>query len=1146
MKSKRIFKETFVKTENNINSKIPYSNKEEIIRYKNKTEENIYHHTRMIKLTRKDVEKIKKLQKWWKNLMRLNPYRKSQKIFFRRKNDNMQEKHSSNSSSNDLGKNKYDNSTNNNYRNKFRYSSNSNSNSSFNTNVNSYSNNTYNNNLKKNHYSKSYTNVNNTYNTYNSTNSNKKNYYIQNITRKTDAASNNQYPGSLSTSPSVKSRYFVETRKIEIFKKPNYSDNKPYSKSSRNSFISFSELSKFEVKNMIRNIWNEESFCSTVESLSCLSSGNRSINNNDSLQNNTILLEEYEEEIHKLRKLLVDKNKNWNEINIPSPINEIHIESFKNDSQKEQFDIDYMLVGCKEKKNNLRGTISNASEDILEIQEINALSIISTKNKNKNIICQHLQSMTIFSDKNYKQNNEIKLSFQKIEEINITSIIPKQKNQNKIQELDGIQILNTNNDSKIKNDLIIQKLDRIFIRCFSHNNFKIIQELDGLQILKQEKQVKIFPQCVDELLIQRAYDMSPGNNLTSNELKIQGSGLNILSFEKNKELEEQQMDKFYIAGLPLSELGDQTQEKIKVLIPLAENSIIEKERFTLKGIENIDKQNILEKVDNIELKGEENIKEKINILNKNDWSKLIKPIKATKLVIKSDKKSPKKIIQKEKIETVERIYYNNNKNWNGIIKPIKTTKLNIKGIKFYNIWDNLNIEEKDNIYIANKLKEKEELITESFAFNLTENNKQFRDELLIENNGFYLIDKKINKEQNLLPCRCEQINLEELSINNNNEKIELKMIKENYLFIKGKNKIIENEINLNELNKEKLIFIKQTSNIISLSGLDKPKPQIITVQKNWKNILRGQKSCKFSLLAKEKAIKNNKLLVANGDKFFIQKEIEDDIIYNDDYNSRREKLKSAKKENEIVIPKYQREIRAQIAKVKEISESESSSLSELDVLEGIKNKKYLNNDLKNITNGYEMKIINGEVIYTAKNKIGDDLGVKKEENKIMINNESFKKNVKKKQIIINNFRISKTLENFDDNNMNGQNVINKSFNTYNNNNDNDDIIMSPRFPNNENKINLSNINNIKGQIIFNPKFTTIKSHYSTKSFNIPRSGNVVINSRREYEKPLLAKGGNISDRILNEKKKNDQIIKIKRSKIKNVELLRDYDSQYSF
>ena len=63
MKSKRIFKETFVKTENNINSKIPYSNKEEIIRYKNKTEENIYHHTRMIKLTRKDVEKIKKLQK---------------------------------------------------------------------------------------------------------------------------------------------------------------------------------------------------------------------------------------------------------------------------------------------------------------------------------------------------------------------------------------------------------------------------------------------------------------------------------------------------------------------------------------------------------------------------------------------------------------------------------------------------------------------------------------------------------------------------------------------------------------------------------------------------------------------------------------------------------------------------------------------------------------------------------------------------------------------------------------------------------------------------------------------------------------------------------------------------------------------------
>ena len=44
-----------------------------------------------------------------------------------------------------------------------------------------------------------------------------------------------------------------------------------------------------------------------------------------------------------------------------------------------------------------------------------------------------------------------------------------------------------------------------------------------------------------------------------------------------------------------------------------------------------------------------------------------------------------------------------------------------------------------------------------------------------------------------------------------------------------------------------------------------------------------------------------------------------------------------------------------------------------------------------------------------------------------------------------------------------------------------------------------------------------------------------MNSRKENEKQLL-----------NEKKNGEQIIKIKRSKVKNVELLRDYDSQYSF
>ena len=64
----------------------------------------------------------------------------------------------------------------------------------------------------------------------------------------------------------------------------------------------------------------------------------------------------------------------------------------------------------------------------------------------------------------------------------------------------------------------------------------IIQELDGLQILKRQKQIKILPQYVDELLIPRVYDMLLVKP-TWSSLKVQGSGLNILAIGKDKALE---------------------------------------------------------------------------------------------------------------------------------------------------------------------------------------------------------------------------------------------------------------------------------------------------------------------------------------------------------------------------------------------------------------------------------------------------------------------------------------------------------------------------------------------------------------------------------------------------------------------------------
>ena len=237
--------------------------------------------------------------------------------------------------------------------------------------------------------------------------------------------------------------------------------------------------------------------------------------------------------------------------------------------------------------------------------------------------------------------------------------------------------------------------------------------------------------------------------------------------------------------------------------------------------------------------------------------------------------------------------------------------------------------------------------------------------------------------------------------------------------------------------------------------------------------------------------------------------------------------------------------------MKEISESDSSSLSELDVLEGIKKKQDSNKQLINIANGYQTQVLNGEVIYTAKNKLGINLNMPKEENKIILNknisnSNNIKENLKqsgvRKQIIINNFSVSKTLQKNE--NMNGQDIINKSLI----NKDKNDINMSPRFPNNEDTINLNDIDKQtkKCQIIFNPKIKSMRAHYSTNSFNIPRSGNIIMNSRREYEKKLNANSGNVTERMLNEKKKNEEVITLKRSKIKNVELLRDYDSQNSF
>ena len=525
-------------------------------------------------------------------------------------------------------------------------------------------------------------------------------------------------------------------------------------------------------------------------------------------------------------------------------------------------------------------------------------------------------------------------------------------------------------------------------------------------------------------------------------------------------------------------------------------------------------------------------------------------------------------------------------------RPIKSTKLIIHGI-------------------IPKEKEKEELVTENFAFNIAETNKRFKKIIIYENGGFDIEGNKgmilkegpaqtiqIKKEQILLPSKNERFDLineikkPELIIANENRiqingQYEIKMdSKENIKIIE---KIIEKKINWNEFNiiehndliisqqKPEINLIKQISSIITLLGEEIPQPQKeikekiikISTTKDWNDLLKIQRFAKFGLLGKPKQ-KKYKLLVANGDKFFIQKESDDEIIYNDDYNTRKQKKKIEKKEkSEIIkekeiIPRYQREIRAQIAKVKE-SESETSSLSEIDVLAGIRNKSVIGvggaeKDLLRL-NGYETKILNGEVIFTSKNDLGINLGGSQYQ-------KQFKKRINYSKKLTSSASTNKMTGieiNFNPKIKNGIKFEKMSATS--------GIITEGNY-----KIfSEKNGGQINGQnnIILNNKLTgqksasnlLIRKRESGKSNETPISvninnemnkqikiGNIIFNSKKnekginspistkENEKRIVMSG---DERLLNEKKKNVEI-KFKKSKVKNVEPLRDFESQNSY
>ena len=617
-------------------NKITFSNDEENMfpKYKSSTtrRKNISRGYTSRRYSKKEIEKIIEIQRWWRRILaKINGYEiresfkidnnnnlvKSQKVYTERYMSTV----SSQSS----------NRTNN-------VNFNSKSYSKINTNLNT--------NMKK--------NLNSNLNSSSSSQNYAKTFEKRVIRHSSPKAA------SGSTSPSVKSKYIIETRKVEVFRKPKNSIGNKCVKETNSS------ISNYEVKKLMRGIWNNENYCSQVESLSCLADDGKS-----NISQNTLLLEEYEEEIRKLNSILVQKDdelnnlmanlketknklnislsKNikkrngynqkklemdahelqiistklgWNDENIPFPVNEIFIESIENKIPQRMQCIEGMYIMGKKQEESMQESTSDP-EAVLEIQEMNSLCIISNKRKPK-CICQHLQSLMILPPKKEEHNEENSLKekeeknlemipvekepliFQKIEQINYKSKPKPRKPRNQIQELDGFEIIKYNFPKrKIKNKFLVQNIDRI---CLKSSMRKIekntIQELDALEIIKTQKKPHI-PQCIDALEIEREYDMLMVKPIWDS-LRIQGSGLNILALPSDMGLENQGVDEFEILGMEKPTLYMETLEQISIERPDSLQNIqvliplpentIEQFNFKINGIKKKPEIKIVEKI----------------------------------------------------------------------------------------------------------------------------------------------------------------------------------------------------------------------------------------------------------------------------------------------------------------------------------------------------------------------------------------------------------------------------------------------------------------------------------------------------------------------------------------------------------------------
>ena len=791
---------------------------------------------------------------------------------------------------------------------------------------------------------------------------------------------------------------------------------------------------------------------------------------------------------------IISMKKGWNNINIPSPVNEIYIETVKHESplNSQKYEEMRKIQKIKEEEEILiKKKLENKFKFV--IQEMGLLSIITKKPK-KNNIFQHLQSISILS-----KAKILPLKFQKIEDINITSQIIKVENE--IQELDGLEIINIKN----KKELILQE-----------------QCLNGLEI----------PRDYDMLLVKPVW----------NSLQIQGTGLNLISMKKEAELENQEIDEFEILG---AEKPEKILEKInsfKIIGKVRMKPVlkINNERIKLLGMPrkediNWNNTNKLSKTNKLLLKRSyEKMEQNIKI----DWNEILKPIKTTILFVKgvSPKEKDLEMVNKDKlnfiysspvknsdefgIENFNINIINTEKKINESLKIFKAgfnikglemkkineslkifkTGFNIKGIEIKKTNESLKIfkagfnikgiEKKNIILIKNKIdqinifgltkkinlipssSEKLYIISEFKSTDWNKNNKvmKVRDLNIPRKNKIQnKISKKVanieiktikklilnpikeailfingkktelKKNSQLKPILVNKLLIKGIKNVQKRPEIALKQRKENKLFIKGikkEEKSIIDWNNINKLKKENAIkligrkpikidwneLIKiDKKPIINIINKTNPKKSILKKQSiykfsfkgirdiekdsfesieilsnNWANSIKAQRNAKFSIKG---IIKNIKLLIVKANYFMIKREQEEEIIYNDDYNyliqtkkeNGKEKSINEKNDKLLVIkekeitPILHREIRAQVVQVKEDT-SETSSQSDVDILEGIKKQKIIGftSDKEKTISGFKKKFLKSEVIFTPKVDYGVDLGGAKFKKEVVI------------------------------------------------------------------------------------------------------------------------------------------------------------------